>query len=228
MLKIWGRNTSSNVQKVDVGDGRAGCRIRTHRCRRRVRQDQRGALSGDESQRRWCRPWKRKTAFCCGNRTRSCAISPPSTAAGTLEPADPQTARTGEPDVDGLAVVGLRTGDHAGVLGSDPHAARQARHGRDRQPARRRPIDAAQMLDAQLGKTAYLAGDAFSYGDIPVGVMAYRLPATGAPSGRRYANLDRWYAAIDRQRKAFSGSRRAPFALQSIQLRLCPGHPRLS
>src|SRR5215469_8155698 len=30
------------------------------------------------------------------------------------------------------------------------------------------------MVDNQLGKTGHLAGDAFSYGDIPVGIMAYR------------------------------------------------------
>ena len=35
-------------------------------------------------------------------------------------------------------------------------------------------IAAAKIMDAQLGKTAYLAGDAFSYGDIPVGIMIYR------------------------------------------------------
>ncbi len=35
-------------------------------------------------------------------------------------------------------------------------------------------IEAAKMMDAQLGKTKYLAGDEFSYGDIPVGIMIYR------------------------------------------------------
>ena len=30
------------------------------------------------------------------------------------------------------------------------------------------------MLDEQLGKTQFLAGDAFSYGDIPVGIMVWR------------------------------------------------------
>ena len=34
--------------------------------------------------------------------------------------------------------------------------------------------DAVKILDAQLAKTAFVAGDAFSYGDIPVGVMAHR------------------------------------------------------
>ena len=34
--------------------------------------------------------------------------------------------------------------------------------------------EAMKILDAQLGKTQFVAGDSFSYGDIPVGVMCYR------------------------------------------------------
>lgn len=56
-------------------------------------------------------------------------------------------------------------------------------------------IAAAKIMDAQLGVTRYLASDEFSYGDIPLGVMIYRYmqiisdrPAT--------PNLDRWYAEI--------------------------------
>ncbi len=37
-----------------------------------------------------------------------------------------------------------------------------------------RTTAAMQIMDAQLAKTKFLAGDAFSYGDIPVGVMCYR------------------------------------------------------
>ena len=33
---------------------------------------------------------------------------------------------------------------------------------------------AMKILDAQLGKTAFVAGDALSYGDIPVALMVYR------------------------------------------------------
>ena len=33
---------------------------------------------------------------------------------------------------------------------------------------------AMQIMDAQLAKTKFLAGDTFSYGDIPVGIMCYR------------------------------------------------------
>ena len=40
------------------------------------------------------------------------------------------------------------------------------------------------MLDEQLGKTQFLAGDAFSYGDIPIGIMVWRFREL-RPSGRR-------------------------------------------
>jgi len=60
---------------------------------------------------------------------------------------------------------------------------------------------AMQILDAQLGKTQFVAGNAFSYGDIPVGVMCYRYRQL-VPDRPATPNLDRWYAAIA-ARKAF-------------------------
>jgi glutathione S-transferase len=57
------------------------------------------------------------------------------------------------------------------------------------------------MLDAQLGRTKYLAGDDFSYGDIPVGIMIYRYVQL-MPERPAMPQLDRWYAAIS-SRPAF-------------------------
>ena len=57
------------------------------------------------------------------------------------------------------------------------------------------------MIDEQLAKTAYLAGDAFSYGDIPVGIMAYRYRQL-VPERPPLHNFERWYAAIS-SRQAF-------------------------
>lgn len=59
-----------------------------------------------------------------------------------------------------------------------------------------------QTLDAQLAKTAYVAGDAFSYGDIPVGVMCFRYRRL-VPDRPSTPNLDRWYDAEIASRKAF-------------------------
>jgi glutathione S-transferase len=62
-------------------------------------------------------------------------------------------------------------------------------------------ITAMQMLDARLGKSEYVAGPAFSYGDIPVGVMTYRYMLL-VPDRPATPHVDRWYAAIAK-RKAF-------------------------
>jgi glutathione S-transferase len=62
-------------------------------------------------------------------------------------------------------------------------------------------VAAMKILDAQLGKTAFVAGPTFSYGDIPVGVICYRYRQL-VPQRPATPNLDRWYAAIA-GRKAF-------------------------
>ena len=62
-------------------------------------------------------------------------------------------------------------------------------------------VAAMQMLEGQLGKTPFVAGPAFSYGDIPVGVMCYRYRQL-VPGRPATPNLDRWYDAIAK-RKAF-------------------------
>jgi glutathione S-transferase len=58
-----------------------------------------------------------------------------------------------------------------------------------------------KILDAQLAKTAYVAGPAFSYGDIPLGVMCYRYQQL-VPGRPATPYLDRWYGLISK-RKAF-------------------------
>ena len=51
------------------------------------------------------------------------------------------------------------------------------------------------ILDAQLAKTAYVAGDAFSMGDIPVGVFSYRFHAL-VPDRPPLPHFERWYQAL--------------------------------
>ena len=101
--------------------------------------------------------------------------------AGTLEPARPARARQRQP-LDGLAAHGLRARDPRPVLGPDPHAAGEARP-RPYRGRAEKTTAAMRILDAQLGKTTFVAGDAFSMGDIPVG--AHRLPLPPAGAGPR-------------------------------------------
>jgi glutathione S-transferase len=67
--------------------------------------------------------------------------------------------------------------------------------------SKKKTTEAMTILDNQLGKTAYVAGDAFSYGDIPVGIIAYRFRQL-VPERAALNNLERWYAAIS-SRQAF-------------------------
>jgi glutathione S-transferase len=67
--------------------------------------------------------------------------------------------------------------------------------------SKKKTTAAIAMMDDQLGKTVYLAGDAFSFGDIPVGIIAYRYRQL-VPDRPPFRNFERWYAAIS-SRQAF-------------------------
>jgi glutathione S-transferase len=60
---------------------------------------------------------------------------------------------------------------------------------------------AMKILDGQLAKTSFVAGEKFSMGDIPVALVAYRFRRL-APEHPKLKNLERWYAAVE-QRPAF-------------------------
>jgi glutathione S-transferase len=60
---------------------------------------------------------------------------------------------------------------------------------------------AMKILDAELNKSAFLAGDAFSMGDIPAALMAYRFRLL-VPERSGFDNLERWFGSID-ERPAF-------------------------
>lgn len=65
----------------------------------------------------------------------------------------------------------------------------------------KKTIEAMAMLDERLGKSPYVAGDSFSYGDIPVGCVCYRF-VNLIKDRPPMPNLDRWFAAIS-SRQAF-------------------------
>jgi glutathione S-transferase len=60
---------------------------------------------------------------------------------------------------------------------------------------KKKTTGAVKMMDDQLAKTAYLAGDGFSYGDVPAGIMAYRYRQL-VPDRPPFPNFERWYAAV--------------------------------
>jgi glutathione S-transferase len=80
----------------------------------------------------------------------------------------------------------------------------QARDKRELESACNDQIAAFRVIDEELGRSRFIAGDHFSMGDIPIGVHAHRwhLYDIERPP---MANLARWYAEIC-QRRAFRHS----------------------
>jgi glutathione S-transferase len=117
----------------------------------------------------------------------------------TLEPADPKTRARAQMWMDWqLSVMGPSlTPVFWGLIRTPP----EKRDPKAIEAGKEKTITAAQMMDAQLGKTKFMAGDEFSYGDIPVGIMIYRYMQL-IPERAATPNLDRWYAAIS-SRPAF-------------------------
>ncbi len=67
--------------------------------------------------------------------------------------------------------------------------------------SREKTVAAMKILDAQLARTAFVAGDSLSMGDIPVALMAYRFRRL-VPERSGLDHLERWFRAIE-QRPAF-------------------------
>lgn len=199
MIKIWGRNTSSNVQKAMWAVGELGLEHN--------RIDVGGAFGKTK-----------EPAYLAMN---------PNSLVPTLEEEDGFTLWESNSIVRYLAGKHDKTGAlepkdaHQRALASQwmdwqlsvgGPAIFQAFWGLIRTPEDKRDMaaiktsqdkttDCMLMLDKQLGKTAFVAGPTFSYGDIPVGVMCYRYVQL-VPNRPSTPNLDRWYAAIS-SRKAF-------------------------
>jgi glutathione S-transferase len=198
MLKIWGRNTSSNVQKVMWAIGEMKL---PHQ-----RIDVGGAFGkNNEAPYLAMNPnglvptLEEEDGFTLWESNSIVRYLAAKHASRVIEPADLKTRALASKWMDWqLSVMGPAiTPVFWGLIRTPPEK---------RDPAaidagKVKTVAAAKMLDAQLGKTQYLAGDAFSYGDIPVGIMVYRfvqliLERPAMPQ------LDRWYAAIS-SRPAF-------------------------
>ncbi len=198
MLKIWGRNTSSNVQKViwglaemqlpferiDVG----GAFGKTKEAAYLAMNPNSlvPTLEEDDGYTLWeSNSILRYVAAKHANRT--------------LEPADLKVRASAQKWMDWqLSVMAPAITPVFWGLIRTPAEQRDAKA---IATGKEKTVAAAQIMDAQLGKTAYLAGNDFSYGDIPVGIMIYRYMQL-IPERPATPHLDRWYAAIS-SRAAF-------------------------
>lgn len=197
MLKIYGRNTSSNVQKAMWAVGELNLKYE--------RFDVGGAFGKNKEPDYLAMnpnglvPTLVEGDFILWESNSIARYLARSYGAGTLEPSDPkQIARANQWMDWQLSVVGP--------------AIFQCFWGLIRTPAEKRDMaaiaasqqkttEAMTILDAHLGRTAYVAGDRFSMGDIPVGVMTYRFRQL-CPDRPNMPHLERWFAAIEK-RQAF-------------------------
>jgi glutathione S-transferase len=199
MIKIWGRNTSSNVQKAMWAVGELGLE--------HTRIDVGGAFGKNKEA-----PYlamnpnglvptlEEEDGFLLWESNAIARyLASKHDKAGVIEPKDLKQRGLAHQWMDWqLSVVGP--------------AITPAFWGLIRTPADKRDMAAIktsqekttvcmQIMDAQLAKTQYMTGDSFSYGDISVGVMTYRYMQL-VPDRPATPHLDRWYGLISK-RKAF-------------------------
>ena len=192
MLKIWGRTTSSNVQKVmwaidemklpheriDIGGPFGKNREPAY-----LAMNPNGLVPTLEEEDGYLL-WESNSIV------RYLAAKHQSRV---LEPADLRIRANAQKWMDWqLSVLGPAIhGTFWGLVRTPPEKRDHAEIANSKE----RTAKAAAMLDAQLAKTKYVASDEFSYGDIPVGIQIYRFVSL-VPERPKMPNLDRWYAAI--------------------------------
>ena len=200
MLKIWGRNTSSNVQKVIWALGEMKVPF--------DRLDVGGAFGKTKepaylamNPNSLVPTLEEDDGFILWESNSIVRYLAAKHGAGTLEPADPHERARASQWMDWMLTV-CAPAIHPlfwGLIRTPPEKRDNAKI----DEAREKTADALRMLDTQLGKTRFAAGDAFSIGDIPVGLITYRFrKLVPDRTGMGLDNLERWFLGLE-QRKAF-------------------------
>lgn len=191
MLRIWGRKTSSNVQKVMWAIGELGLaheRIDIGGPFGKSKEEPYLSLNPNGLV-----PTLQEDDFTLWESNSIVRYLAAKYGAGTLEPADPRARARASQWMDWqLSVVGPAIfGAFWGLIRTPPEKRDQAAI----DASKTRTTAAMKILDAQLARTAFVADDQFSMGDIPVGIMAYRFRQL-VPERPPLDNLERWYADI--------------------------------
>ncbi len=197
MLKIWGRATSINVQKVMWAIGELGL------AHERIDI---GGPFGKNNEPAYLAmnpnglvPTLEEDDFILWESNSIVRYLAAKYGAGTLEPADLRARASASRWMDWMLTVCAPAihGLFWGLIRTPPEKRDHAHI----DASRDKTTAAMKILDAQLGKTAFVAGDAFSMGDIPVGLIAYRYCKL-VPERSGLGNLERWYKGLE-QRPAF-------------------------
>jgi glutathione S-transferase len=198
MLKIWGRNTSSNVQKVIWA--LAEMKIPFERL------DVGGAFGKTKdafylamNPNSLVPVLEEEDGFTMWESNSICRYLAAKHQARVLEPADLKIRARAQMWMDWqLSVMGPAiTPVFWGLIRTPP----EKRDANAIAAGKEKTIVAVKMMEEQLGRTQYLASNEFSYGDIPVGIAIYRYMQL-IPERPATPSLDRWYAAIS-SRPAF-------------------------
>jgi len=192
VIKIWGRNTSSNVQKVmwavgeiglpheriDIGGPFGKNREATY-----LAMNPNGLVPTLEEEDGFL-SWESNTVVRYLAAKHKAAV---------LEPADLRTCALASKWMDWQLSVAAPAIFECfwGLIRTPP----EKRNHEAIEESKKKTTAAVAIMDAQLAKTRYLAGDEFSYGDIPVGIIAYRYRQL-VPERPALENFERWYAAI--------------------------------
>ena len=198
MLKIWGRNTSSNVQKVIWA--LAEMKIPFERI------DVGGAFGKTKDQfylamnpNSLVPTLEEEDGFTMWESNSIVRYLAGKHAARVLEPADLKVRARAQMWMDWqLSVMAPAiTPVFWGLIRTPPEKRDEAAI----EAGRVKTNAAMKILDAQLAKTAFVAGDTLTTGDIPVGIVAYRYQRL-IPDHPKLAHFERWYASIS-SRPAF-------------------------
>ncbi len=192
MLKIWGRNNSSNVQKAMFAIGELGL---AHE-----RIDVGGAFGkNNEAPYLAMNPnglvptLEEDDGFLLWESNSIVRYLAAKHGCGTLEPSDPHTRALAHQWMDWqLSVYGPAiTPVFWGLI----RTTREQRDHKAIETAKAKTTAAVKILDAHFARNAYAAGDAFSMGDIPIAVMSYRYREL-VPERPAFPNFERWFASL--------------------------------
>jgi glutathione S-transferase len=194
MLKVWGRNTSSNVQKAMWAVGELGL------------ENERFDIGGNFGKNRepaylnmnpnGLVPTLQDGNFILWESNAIIRYLARNHGGGKLEGSNPKINALANQWMDWqLSVLGpaitpafwglIRTPEEK----RDPAAIAASQS---------KTIEAMKILDAQLGKTSHVAGGEFTIGDIPVGVMTYRFWQL-VPERPELPHLQLWYAGLQKR-----------------------------
>jgi glutathione S-transferase len=191
MLKVWGRPTSSNVQKVMWGVAEIGLPVERidiggpfgkNREAAYLAMNPNGLVPTIEEEDGY-------TLWESNSILRYLAAKHGS----SLEPTDLRVRAEAQKWMDWqLTVMAPAIMPLFWGMVRTPPAERNMKAIEE---SKARTGEAARMLDDQLARTQFVAGGDFSYGDIPVGIMVWRYREL-TPERPAFANLERWFAAI--------------------------------